>query len=811
MPKMNRRILLTLVLWLGPVAAAAQSFEVEPYLQLVEQESAWVLWETDSDAPSVVEFGLTDELGDRAEGSAADVPGGGWIHEVQLPELTANTRYYYRAASGDAVSEIRHFVTAPERGTLEQFRLVAMSDMQHDGSNPDVFAEVVSDGILALFDERFESDLTDALAMTLIPGDLVENGNQRGDWTDQFWPAIAPLAAQVPVYPVPGNHENNADAYFEYFRPPDNGTPPFDEHWWWLDYENVRIIGLDSNSLFANPVQLDWLGGVLDETCGADHIDFVIAQLHHPFKSELWTPGELGFTGEVVRQMEAFSTECGKPSAHLFGHTHGYSRGQSRDHQHLWVNVATAGGRIDYWDEFPQEDYPEFSVSEDEYGFVIFEVDTGDDPALRLERISRGDTREARDNETTDVVEVRRFNEHPRRPSLAAPSGEANPDCSFLVGSVFEDPDGDEVGGAHWQIAEVCDDFSSPIIDDWIQHENRYRDEDLLEGDEPTDFEIRALPAGASLCARVRYRDRALAWSRWSEPVPFETGVSSAGENLLANPGAEDELARWTVSEGIVEALSADECDGTRPYEGERYFIPGGLCDSTEYGEAYQEVLLGLEWVGRRMEYGGYLRDWNGADVPAVWIEFYDDGGDPIGEAPRLERAVATWDAVRGTVEVPEGIGSVRFYMSGSRNAGEDNDSYIDSLWLREAPPEFVCSTPDRPDPPIGDVGPDPEPDVGVEPEREPDAAPDAEPDVAPDASSDPGDASPDVDAATDAEGDAAAADTDVADVAGSDADAIGSRPRKRGCAAAGQGGGAPLWWLIGLVALGRTRWRPAQ
>lgn len=783
---MNRPTILGLLIL--PLAAAAQSFEVEPYLQLVEQESVWVLWETNTSAPSVVEFGLSSELGSTAEGSAADVSGGGWVHEVQLPELTPNTRYYYRVTSGDAVSDVRHFVTAPERGTLEQFRLVAMSDMQHDGSNPDVFAQVVSDGILALFAERFDADLTDVVAMTLIPGDLVENGNQRDDWTDQFWPAIAPLAAQVPVYPVPGNHENNADAYFEYFRPPNNGTPPFEEHWWWLDYENVRIIGLDSNSLFANPVQLDWLAGVLDETCTAEHVDFVIAQLHHPFKSELWTPGELGFTGEVVRQMEAFSTDCGKPSAHLFGHTHGYSRGQSRDHQHLWVNVATAGGRIDYWDEFPQEDYPEFSVSEDEYGFVIFEVETGDDPALRLERISRGDTLEARDNETTDMVEVRRYNEHPRRPSLAAPEGDANPDCSFLVGSAFEDPDGDEVGGAHWQLSESCDDFSAPIRDEWIQHENRYRDEDLLGGDDPTDLEVLALPPDSSLCARVRYRDRALAWSRWSEPVAFRTGISAAGENLLANPGAEDELASWTVSQGIVEALLADECDGTRPYEGERYFIPGGLCDSTEYGEAYQEVSLGLEWVGRTMEYGGYLRDSSGSDVPAIWIEFRDDRGDPVSASARLERAESVWAAVRGTVEVPAGVASVRFYMSGTRQAGEDNDSYIDALWLRDVPPELACSIPGRPDPPVGDVGPDAEPDVGPEPV--PDAGSDAPPDASADASAD---------------GDAPEPNTEASDAAEPSRDASGSRSRRRGCAVSQRTPPAG-WWVVALLGVGRRR-----
>ena len=85
---------------------------------------------------------------------------------------------------------------------------------------------------------------------------------------------------------------------------------------------------------------------------------------------------------DVVERLETFSTNCGKPSIHFYGHTHGYSRGQSRDHQHLMVNVSSAGGALDRWGEQPQADYPEFSVSQDTYGFVIVDVEAGDDAAL---------------------------------------------------------------------------------------------------------------------------------------------------------------------------------------------------------------------------------------------------------------------------------------------------------------------------------------------------------------------------------------------------------------------------------------------
>ena len=82
------------------------------------------------------------------------------------------------------------------------------------------------------------------------------------------------------------------------------------------------------------------------------------------------------------------STNIAKSSIHFFGHTHGYSRGQSQNHNHLWVNVATAGGAIDYWGAYPQQDYEEYSITQDEWGYVFVEVEAGNDPKFILKRLS---------------------------------------------------------------------------------------------------------------------------------------------------------------------------------------------------------------------------------------------------------------------------------------------------------------------------------------------------------------------------------------------------------------------------------------
>jgi hypothetical protein len=75
---------------------------------------------------------------------------------------------------------------------------------------------------------------------------------------------------------------------------------------------------------------------------------------------------------------------------HFFGHTHVYSRGQSKEDKHIWVNVAAAFDAIDNWREFEGGDYKEFAVTQDEYDFVLVTIDLNkENPQFTLKRISR--------------------------------------------------------------------------------------------------------------------------------------------------------------------------------------------------------------------------------------------------------------------------------------------------------------------------------------------------------------------------------------------------------------------------------------
>lgn len=690
---------LTFVLFVFLSHLIAQNITIQPYLQDVEPHAAFILWETDGNEESIVEWGLTTGLGNEVSGIAYPSNGGALIHEVQLQDLERFTKYYYRVKTGTAVSEIFHFKTPPFAGDQNNFRIVALSDMQKDNSQPDKFREIVEDGVIDYLENLYGEDLTDHLALVMIPGDLVVDGNNFNQWRNDFFTPSEKLWRHVPVYPVLGNHENNASFYFTYFKLPENGTPGYEEHWWYKDYGNLRIIGLNSNGPFNNADQLTWLDNLLDETCAADSIDFVFAQLHHPHKSELWTPGESGFTGEVITRIEQFTTDCEKPSIHFFGHTHGYSRGQSRDHKHLWINVATAGGAIDNWGEFPNFDYEEFSVSQDEYGFVVVEVEDGNDPKLTIKRISRGDQDQIINNQLTDSLVVSKSFVDVSVPSPIYPvEVEVVPECVTLQADAFDTSGGLSAHGqSHWQVTTFQNGFDNPVAESWKNFENWYFDIDTQAGDDLTDEVVLGLEPYTSYLWRVRYRDKAFNWSEWSDPVSFTTGATTVSPNLLSNPGAESELENWTITQGIVEALTSQVCAGIDPYNGERYFAVGGLCEHSEVGIAVQDIDVSMfvdsiDTGQFAANFGGYLSNYGGDDLPEMRLLFFDDNGGILGESEVLSTLNNSWTYFSAWVDIPVLTRTIQMELKGTRNAGTDNDSYFDDLFVKVGTEVLDCS-----------------------------------------------------------------------------------------------------------------------
>lgn len=670
----------------------AQSLVVKPYLQNAEPTSIHIMWETGTDNSTTVEYGLSNALGTSVSGNSATGSGNSQVHDVEITGLQPATKYYYKAVTGSTESDIYTFKTPPLKSSEASFKFVAMSDMQQDWQHPSVFADIINDNLIPYTNQHYGSDLSEEYAYFIIPGDLVQTGSIYSSWANTFFEPSENLLSYVPLYPVPGNHEGNTPYFFQYFNLPMNGTMTNDypEHWWYKDYSNVRLIGLESNGGYRVQAQLDWLQGVLDDAATDPDIDFVFAQLHHPYESELWIAGNTAYTGDVITILEDFTTATGKPSVHFYGHTHGYSRGQSKEHNHTMVNVASAGGALDNWGEFAQNDYAEYTRSDDDFGYVIMEVEAGADPQFKLKRLSHGSYEDGLvTNVLKDSLTIKFNNPAPETPTGIFPSANdvLTPDCIIFLGSEFSDPQGDLHGATQWRIATDAN-FSNLVYDEWYQFENWYFDVNLMAGNNMVDQEVNILQENTTYYWQVRYRDRSLAWSQWSDAVMFQTSNSSLTPNLLVNIGAENGVANWTQDAGSFESISSGECGGNNAYAGSKLFAVGGVCNDNAYGEGHQDVDVSayatqIDNGNVVVNFGGYLSDYNGADRPEFKLQCYGAASNLLGTSPTYGHQTSTWTLKNEAMAVPVGTRTVRLILMGTRNAGSDNDSYFDEVFVR--------------------------------------------------------------------------------------------------------------------------------
>lgn len=668
----------------------SQVIHVKPYLQDITAQGAKILFETSTGTTATVLYGENPfTLNQSVTATSQTGNGTTRIFTASINNLSALKKYYYKVVLGNGVETmVYHFTTLDVAQKEQNINFVTMSDMQRTGSHPQVYYDIINQGIIPIANQTLEGGI-DALHGLLIPGDLVQSGGTYAQWKNDFFDLGDNVTTSIPIYPALGNHEyynNGLENYLKYFDLPLNGHPDFPEQWWYKDFSNIRVVALNSNSNGAQQdLQLLFLDTVLQNVCTDTIIDFVFVQLHAPYKSEMWTPGESNFTGEVITLMEDFTADCQKPTIHLFGHTHGYSRGQSKYHEHLWINVATAGGAIDYWGEYPNHDYEEFTHSEDEYGFVLLQGQAGPDPLVDIKRYSRGDDNVVKNNEISDAVTLKKYEAAPSAPVPVWPVDSIDFSCAKLKASSFFDPHNFHQA-SQWQLASTPD-FSNILFDRWKQHENLYANTDSQLNDDLTDEEGFTLSPGLTYYWRVRYRDNYLRWSPWSETSVFYTKNSTTTNNLLQNPGAENGVNFWA---GQIESLTSNQCGSVPVYQDSRFFAVGGVCsDEQNIGNAeqiisvasYSEEIDNGDFVAW---YGGYLRTWAANnDNPQIALAFIDANGLTIHTTAYIGNIQPNWTLVQNQTPIPALTRRIKFLLKGTRNAGTDNDSYFDELFLR--------------------------------------------------------------------------------------------------------------------------------
>ncbi|KXI26931.1 metallophosphoesterase [Paraglaciecola hydrolytica] len=680
-----------LMSWL---ASAQPSFIVSPYLQNPATDAMSVLLETNDQ---------NVQLHYRERGTEQPfitimmnkIASSSTIHRARIDNLNSSTRYQYYVTTDGGDSDIWGFKTWPvPSDNQETIKILSFSDSQ--GNHVNRLGDIVNNGMVPNNCNNDINNCDDEIAAIIVPGDIVQTGSNINQWRTQFFGQAAPIFARVPVIPAIGNHDYALTNYTNYFELPSNSTGNYEEQWHSFDYLNLRIITLNSNTTTNTTLEKQqrlWLDPLLEDTTNNSEIDYVMLQIHHPCKSELWVPGEKDLTCEYVRKFEDISAQTGKISGHIFGHTHAYSRGQSRDVSHLWLNAAVSSGDIDYWDEYQMYDYDEFQRSYPEFGYSLLEFGVKQ-KSMHVKRYSGGDGRDQywgyQGEGIRDDFVVGGDNFNPEQPTAIAPNGSVIEGNFTLVASEYADADNDNHLESHWQVSSDPE-FNTVELDFWgnkTRSENIWRYQNTQAGVALNAYDVNtSLPSG-SYHWRVRYRDEHWAWSEWSPNATFEVEDQVYSDNLVLNGDAELGMQHWTVEIGVVESNASGACNGITAQQGANYFSAGGICSHSAVGQAMQEIDLSsftpeISNGSAFLELAAFIRNYNGKDIPEVWVDVYNSNSDLVTTSSILTNASGTWAEQKTKIELPTSAAVAVVRMKGTRNAGSDNDSYIDSIKLR--------------------------------------------------------------------------------------------------------------------------------
>lgn len=236
-------------------------------------------------------------------------------HSVTFEGLEPDTRYAYRVGSGEIWSEWFQFKTA--KAGPAPFSFVYFGDAQNN--------------VLSLWSRVIREAYAEAprADFFLHAGDLINVGDRDSEWSEWF-EAGGWIHATIPVIATPGNHEyprqpdgtrRLSNKWRYSFSFPENGPAGLSQTVYYIDYQDARIISLNSNEDRGD--QTDWLERVLENNPNT----WTFVTFHHPIFST-----KVGRDNTRIRTLWQPLLEEYNVDLVLQGHDHTYGRG---------ANIAT--------------------------------------------------------------------------------------------------------------------------------------------------------------------------------------------------------------------------------------------------------------------------------------------------------------------------------------------------------------------------------------------------------------------------------------------------------------------------------------
>lgn len=226
-------------------------FTAGPYLNNATTKSMDVVWETDRPADFVVQYGTELPLKQKVELNTQTLrpeqrqnPNN--IFKATLKDLEPGTPYFYNivaVARDGKTMESGTLTFSTPAPNMPSYSFGVIGDTEARPHINDRIAKL-------LWDERPN--------FVLLVGDLTDGGTKdhKFEWNYEYFQGITQLASRVPVFPVPGNGEDDLYWYKQYHSLPRN------EGFYSFQYGNAEFFMLDSNrpeEFAPGKKQYEWL------------------------------------------------------------------------------------------------------------------------------------------------------------------------------------------------------------------------------------------------------------------------------------------------------------------------------------------------------------------------------------------------------------------------------------------------------------------------------------------------------------------------------------------------------------------------
>ncbi|PRD45521.1 purple acid phosphatase family protein [Sphingobacterium haloxyli] len=259
-------------------------------------------------------------------------------HQVVFEDLHPGTAYTYRVGDGTHWSEWLQFRTAEDPEASSSFSFIYLGDAQNDLKSR--WSRAIRKAFQHAPDARF----------ILHAGDLINRANTDREW-GEWHQGAGFIHGMIPAVPTPGNHDHSWNDKIEkpvldphwpaQFLLPKNGPEGQQASVYYVDYQQVRIISLNSQVILhdaaARENQAKWLEQLLKNNTRR----WTIVTMHHP----IYSTAKNRDNAVLKQRFEPLFDKYGVDLV-LQGHDHTYARGKGKQEDSPVYVLSVAGPKM---------------------------------------------------------------------------------------------------------------------------------------------------------------------------------------------------------------------------------------------------------------------------------------------------------------------------------------------------------------------------------------------------------------------------------------------------------------------------------